>query len=100
MERLMDAKIIMKVHLQQVSEYIPSGCSLSTISLYRSIGNKRNVYRGKDCMKKFCEFLRMHAMKIINFKKKKMKLLVKEQQDHMKMQKSVIFLKKDLKINI
>ena len=32
-------------------------------------------------MKKFCEFLREHAMKIINFKKKKMKLLTKEQQD-------------------
>ena len=31
-------------------------------------------------MKKFYEFLREDAMKIINFKKKKMKLLTKEQQ--------------------
>ena len=31
-------------------------------------------------MKKFCEYLRDHKMKIINFKKKKMKLLTKEQQ--------------------
>ena len=31
-------------------------------------------------MKKFCEFLREHQMRIINFKKKKMKLLTKEQQ--------------------
>ena len=31
-------------------------------------------------MKKFCESLREHAMKIINFKRKKMKLLTKEQQ--------------------
>ena len=31
-------------------------------------------------MKRFCEFLREHAMIIINFKKKKMKLLTKEQQ--------------------
>ena len=31
-------------------------------------------------MKKICEFLREHAMKIIDFKKKKMKLLTKEQQ--------------------
>ena len=30
---------------------------------------------------KFCEFLREHAAKIINFKKKKMKLLRKEQQE-------------------
>ena len=44
---------------------------MSTICLFRSIENKYNLYRGKDCMKKFCEFLREHAMKIINLKKKK-----------------------------
>ena len=32
-------------------------------------------------MKKFCEFLREHSMKIINFKKKKMECLTKEQQE-------------------
>ena len=37
--------------------------------------------RGKQCMKKFCEFLIEHPMKIINFKIKKMKLLTKEQQE-------------------
>ena len=58
------------------------------------------MYRGKDCMKKFFEYLREHAMKINNFKKKKMKLLTKEQQNHMKIQKSVIFIKKNLKTNI
>ena len=35
----------------------------------------------QDCMKKFCEFLRKHAMKIINFKNIKMKLLTKEHQE-------------------
>ena len=51
---------------------------MSTISSFRSIGNKHGVYRAKDCMKTFCESLREHVMKIINFKKKKMKLLTKE----------------------
>ena len=32
-------------------------------------------------MRNFCEFLREHAMKITNFKKKKIKLLTKEQQE-------------------
>ena len=64
-----------------VSKHIPSDFSMSTISSFRSIENKHDVYRGKDCMKKFCEFLRKHAMKIINFKKKSMKLLTKEQQE-------------------
>ena len=32
-------------------------------------------------MKKFCEFLRENVMKIINFKKKKMKLLASEKEE-------------------
>ena len=56
---------------KKVSENIPSGFSMSGISSFRSIENKHDVYRGKDCIKKFCEFLREHAMKIIIFKKKK-----------------------------
>ena len=65
----------------KVNEHIPSGFSMSTISSFRSIEYKHDVCRGKDCMKKFCESLREHAMKIMNFKKKKVKLLTKEQQE-------------------
>ena len=65
----------------KVSEHILSCFSMSTICSFRSIENKHDVYRGKDCMKKFCKFLWEHAMKIINFKKKKMKLLTKERQE-------------------
>ena len=54
---------------------------MSTISSCKSIEKKHDVYRGKDCMKKFCEFLREHTMKIISFRKKKMKLLTKEQEE-------------------
>ena len=54
----------------KVSEHIPLGFSMSTISSFRSIENKHNVYRGKDCLKIFCEYLREHARKIINFLKK------------------------------
>ena len=54
---------------------------MSTISSFRSIENKHYVYRGKNCMKKVCKFLREHTIKIINFKKKQMKLLTKEQQE-------------------
>ena len=57
----------------KVSEHIPSGFSMSTISSFRSIENMHDVYRGRDCIKKFRAFSREHAMKIINFKKKKMK---------------------------
>ena len=50
---------------------------MSTISPFRSMENKHDVYRDKDCMKKFSEFLREHTMKIIDLKKE-MKLLTKE----------------------
>ena len=62
----------------KVSEHIPSGFSLSTISSFRSIENNLNVYIDKYYMKKFYEFLREHTMKIINFKKKNMKSLTME----------------------
>ena len=41
--------------------------------------NKDDIYIGKDCMKRFCESLREYAVKIHNLKKKKDKLLTKEQ---------------------
>ena len=53
---------------------------MSTISSFRRIETKYDLYRGKDCVKRFFESFRWHAMKIINFKKKKMRLLTKEQQ--------------------
>ena len=45
---------------------------MSTTQTVHGIEKKHNVYRGQDCMKTFCEYLREHAIKIINFKKKKM----------------------------
>ena len=54
---------------------MPLGSSTSTISSFKNMEIRHDVYRGKDCMKKFCESLREQAMKIINFKKKKMKFL-------------------------
>ena len=64
----------------KVSEHIPSGFSMPTISSFKSIENKHHVYRRRDCMKNFFKSLREHTMEIINFEKKKMKLLTKEQQ--------------------
>ena len=54
---------------------------MPSLSTFRSIENRHDVYRVKDSMKKFCESLRERAMKIINFKKKKMTLITKEQQE-------------------
>ena len=66
----------------------------------KSIENKHDVYRGKDCLKQFCESLREHSIEIINFKKKKMKLFTKEQQESYKNAKICYICKKKLKINM
>ena len=39
---------------------------MSTISLFKNLENKHDGYRGNDYMKKFCESLKEHAVKIIN----------------------------------
>ena len=71
----MEVKIILEILLQQKLAnifHLPRGFPMSTVSPFRSIeNNNNNVYRGKGCIKRFCEFLREHAMKIIDFKKKK-----------------------------
>ena len=72
---------------------------MSTVSSFRSIENKHDVYKGKDCMKKFCEFLRKHAIK--KNLKRKMKLLTKEQQEsYENAQICYICVRENLKINI
>ena len=45
----------------------PENSSTTKVSKHiPSIENKHDVYRGKDFMKKFYEFLRKYAMKIIS----------------------------------
>ena len=44
---------------------------MSTKSSFESKENRHDVCRGKDSMKKFCEYFREHAIKTNNFKKKK-----------------------------
>ena len=52
---------------KKVSQHIPLGFSMPTISSFKSIENKHHVYRGKYCMKTFSELLRKQEMKIIDF---------------------------------
>lgn len=59
--------------------------------------NKGDVYRGWDCIKIFCETLREHSMKVINFEKMKIIKLTNEQQQSYKSQNSVKFQKIKIK---
>ena len=81
----------------KVGEHIPSNFSRSTRSSFKSIENKHDVYRGKDYMKRFCEVIRKQAMKIINFRKKKIKSLSKEKQESYENAKICYIIKEKFK---
>ena len=62
----------------EIVGYIPCRYSMLIIWSFDHIENKHTLYPGKDCMKKFCIYLRGYAANVINFEKKKMLLLSKE----------------------
>ena len=85
----------------KVGEHIPCGYSLSTIRTFDGIINKHDLYRNENGIKTFCECLREHAIKIINYEKEKIIPLTNKQQDlHERQKKSTIFSNKSLNTNI
>ena len=72
---------------KKVSEHIASGFSVFAVS--KNIGNRRDVYRGKYRIKRFCKSLKEYAAKITNFKKRKMMLITKEQQEFLYLQRKI-----------
>ena len=58
-----------------------SGWAMFTRSSFNEKENKLNYYRGKDCIEKLCKKLKEHAMKIINYEKKQMIPLSKEENN-------------------
>ena len=52
---------------------------MSTIWGFDLIENKHSLYRGKDCIKKYCASLEEHAKNITDFEKKKILPLTKEE---------------------
>ena len=76
----------------KINQHIPSGYSIYTNCSFDKANNKLSYYRGEDCMKRFCKDLKEHAMKIIDFKKKRMIPLIKK--------KKIIITKKILVIYV
>ena len=52
---------------------------MSVIWAFNNIENKHTIYRGEDCMKKFCTSLKEHATNVTNLEKKKLLPLTKEE---------------------
>ena len=69
---------IEKSHIEKKATHEPSGWAMLTRCSFAEEENKIDYYRGKDCVEKLCEKLKEHAMKIINYKEKKMIILNNE----------------------
>ena len=64
----------------KINKHKPSGCSSFTHCSFDTTKNKFDYYRVKNCMKNFCLDLREQATKIINYERKEMISLTKEEQ--------------------
>ena len=79
----------------EINKHTPSGYSLFTLCSFDKTKNKLDYYGGKDCMKKFCKYLREHSIKIINYEKKKMIPLTTEEKIHYNEQEICYICKKE-----
>ena len=59
----------------------PSGHSLLTSCSFDKSKNEPTYYRGKDCMKRFCNDLKEHVIRIINYEIKPMITLTDEEKE-------------------
>ena len=67
---------------------------MSFISLFNSKENKNSVYRGRDCIEKFCKDLKGLATKVISYEEKDMISLTDNENKFYEEQKNTIYLKK------
>ena len=58
----------------------PSGYSLLTSCSFDKSENKQTYYRGRDCMKRFCDHLKEHVTRITNYEMKPMDPLTGEEE--------------------
>ena len=79
----------------KINQHITSGYSIYTNCSFDKSNNKLSYYRGEDCMKRFCKDLKDHATKIIDFKKKPMIPLTKEEEDNYNKENTCYICKKD-----
>ena len=79
----------------EINKHTPSVYSLFTHCSFDKTKNKLDYYRCDNCMKKFCQNLREHATKIINYEKKDMIPLTKKEEKHHNKQKVCYICKKE-----
>ena len=77
----------------------PSGYSLLTSCSFDKSQNKQTYYRGKDCIKRFCDDLKEHVTRITNYEMKPMILLTEEEEESYKSQEQCHICEKEFCTN-
>ena len=80
----------------KINQHILSGYPIYTSCSFDKSNNNLNYYRGEDCMRRFCKDLRDHATKIIDFKKKIITPLTKDEEDSYDKEEICHICRKDL----
>ena len=83
----------------KINQHVPSGYSIFTdCSFHKSYNNSLYIshYRGEDCMKRFCKDLKDHAKRIVDFKRKFITPLTKDEEDSYDKKNTCYICMKDL----
>ena len=70
--------------------------TLYLVCSFDSKQNKHSLYRGKDCIKKFCSDLKKLGMKIVNYEQNEMISLTDNENKYYEEQKECYICKKEL----
>ena len=74
--------------MRGINNHIPSGWCIHSEFAYRKVENPLKLYRGKDCVKKFCDHVIGEARRLYqSFPEKSMKPLTPKETDRYKRSK-------------
>ena len=82
-----------KSYTDKKATHRTSRYSLVTCCLFDKSKNECNYYRGKDCMKIFCQDLKDQVKKITNYEKKEIIPLTEEEKESYENQNLVLIIK-------
>ena len=75
-----------KSNTEKKAKHIASGYSLVTCCSFDKSNNEQKYYRGRYCMRRFCDDLKEQAIKIMNYEQKEMMPLTDEEKESQKNQ--------------
>ena len=80
----------------KINQHKPSGYSIYTSCSFDKSYNNLSYYTGEDCMRRFCKDLKDHPTRIVDFKRKFITPLTKDEEDSYDKENTCHICRKDL----